>query len=50
LQVGKDILSQVDENTVIEVIVRTAWHPNHGKEIQIKQRKAKRCKTQKLIF
>jgi hypothetical protein len=24
LQVGKDILSQVDENTVIEVIVRTA--------------------------
>jgi hypothetical protein len=24
LQIGKDILSQVDENTVIEVIVRTA--------------------------
>lgn len=24
LQIGKDFLSQVDENTVIEIIVRTA--------------------------
>jgi hypothetical protein len=27
LQVGKDILSQVDESTVIEVIVRKSWIP-----------------------